>query len=65
MSPDNRYTEYLRAEERVMRAQAHALRLSPHYNESNEQRRANLIASYEDMADEYARMAASHEQEVA
>ena len=65
MSTDNRYAEYLRAEAHVMRAHAHAIRLSPHYNESTEQKRVNLIASYEGLADEYARMAASQERQEA
>jgi hypothetical protein len=62
MNANNRYAEYLRAEERVMRASAEAIRLSPHYDDK-EQRRAELIATYEDVADDYARMAAGHEQQ--
>jgi len=63
MSADNRYAEYLRAEGRAAMAAAEALRLSPHFHSGNEHRRAELIASYEHMADEYVRMAASHEQQ--
>ena len=64
MSSDNRYAMYLRAEVSAHLALAKTFSLSPHYD-NNEKRRAELIASYVDMADSYARMAADHERQEA